>query len=1445
MATSVKGDDRPTGTLGERFAALWEGRGGEPPDLSGFLRGYPEASPSERLAVVLIDQGARWRAGLGRPVAEYLANFPDLATDPALAEALERGERTARGERVARVEATQDVGTAPPLNETPDLGWWPGEGPSPGLMVTMVEGVGGPGGGEQTLSGSGRTRATYDSPTMKGDDSESSLAFQLNTLAATEPGSSDPSAVPRHGSRFTIDHRLGTGGMGVVYQAYDHDRDEPVALKTMRRIDPLALYRFKQEFRSLADLSHPNLVNLYELIALGEVWFFTMELVPGVDFIRHVRARPGVAPGDPVSTPGPPGPELEARLRPAVRQLAEGVAALHDAGKLHRDIKPPNVLVTDGGRVVLLDFGLTADLGRSGLLSLVGERVVGTVGYMSPEQALGQALSAASDWYSVGVMLYEALTGVLPIGGSPEDVLADKLRIDPPPPVDVAPWVPADLNALCVDLLRRDPAARPSGAEVLARLSADPPPARPGPARGDRPAAIPLIGRERHIEALNAALTEVKAGHPVVMFVSGRPGSGKSALLQSFLGELPDEDGAVVLSGRCYERESVPFKALDSVVDELSRYLTTLPADEVRALLPRDVALLARMFPVLQRVEGVAAAPGAGAEAADQQEIRRRAVAALRELLAAIGRDRPLVLAIDDLQWGDPENAELIDELVRPPGAPVMLLIGSYRTDAAEDSPLVRELLRSGVGGPRRRELAVGALTNVESRELALALLGRNDPVARAEAHVVARESQGNPFFIDELAKHIQAGGGLSGRGASADRLSLVEVIWGRVNRLPDEARRLLEVVAVSGRPVSLHDACQAAGLGVGGRAAAAALRVGRLVRGTIRPNRDEVETYHDWVRETVVAHLPAEVAAGYHLRLAQVLEAGGRADAETLAVHYQGGGWTDRAAENYARAAEKSVTTLAFSHAAALYRLALRLRPGRAGDAEAVRLRTRLADALADAGRGHEAAIEYLDTSASAAAADALELKRRAALQFLISGHVDDGFGLLRTVLDARGMSMPSSPTGALLALVRRRAWLRVRGLDFTARDATQVSAELLSLIDLCWSAGAGLSLIDPVRGADFQTRGLLLALKAGEPYRVARALTLEASTVSLGGRTAAARAAALLARAEDVARPLDHPHLDGLLALSRGVSALMLGRWKDACRWFARSEPLLRDRCTGVTWELDTVHNLWLWALTFLGDLPELRRRWQAFLKEARERGDLYAVTTMNTYYMALLRLADDEPARALAETDGVMARWSRQGYHLQHASALRARATVALYRGEAKAAWGMVRDEWPRYRRSLLPRVQWLRVQMTELRARCALAASDSSPNPGALLRGAERDARALKRERVNWASAHASLIRAGVVDRRGDRLGATALLHVAITGYDDSGMRLHACACRRSAGQLLAGEPGHALVTQADDALAAQGVRKPAAFAAVIAPWFSDESGKTSTSFGRSSDTSPGF
>jgi serine/threonine protein kinase len=1211
--------------------------------------------------------------------------------------------------------------------------------------------------------------------------------------------------------------------MGIVYRAYDRNRDQMVALKTMPWLSSTVLQRFKREFRALADLSHPNLVRLHELVSDGRNWFFTMELLEGKNFLAYLRARsPGASRTNPTPTISP---AQQARLRDALRQLTEGVIALHDAGKLHRDIKPSNVMVTEQGRVVLLDFGLVAELEGTNQHESTEPRVLGTVAYMAPEQADSQPVSAASDWYSVGVMLYEALTGRVPFRGSPLEVLALKQGPEPPPPHSLVPQLPEDLDQLCMALLQREPSLRPSGREVLQRLGSASQRSQPeAPARLPS-GRMPLVGRERHLDFLRAAYAATARGKTVLVHVHGRSGEGKTALIEAFLDELAEQNEALVLSGRCYERESVPYKALDSLIDALVRHLRHLPSMEAQVVLPRDVLSLSRLFPMLQSVEPVKALPKRSVEVPDPQELRRRAFIALRELLARLGDRKPLVLFIDDLHWGDVDSAALLSELLRPPDSPVFLLLGCHRSEDAATSPFLREFVGTNQGKDDhidRRELVLEALTLSEAEALATELLGPGDPSLQAQAAAIARESGGTAIFVHELVRHARTER-TTDQPAVPGEIAFEAVLWTRIERLSPQARRLLEIVAVSGRPLGRSEAFRAAELDADGWTALADLRSGRLVRATAPGERDEIETYHDRIREAVLAHLAPSASETHHRRLAMALEESGRADPETLAVHFQGAKAFDRAGENFALAADRAATALAFDRASKLYRLALGLQPLQ--PEEEYTLRMRLGDALANAGRGAEAAREYLAAATLALHVNRLEPRRRAALQLLISGHVDEGTSTLADVLASVDMSLPSTRGRALASLLWHRALLRLRTPRFRRVDESQVSKAALTRIDLCWTAVAGLSAVDPVMGALYQSRGLLLALRAGEPHRIVRAMAMEAIHLSTAGGPSCRRVSHLLNLAGPLAECVDNPHSKATTALARAIAHFFLGEWRSAGEEFDRAEAMLRDHCSGVFWELDMAQHFSLHSLIQRGELNLARQRLPILLLQAQERGNLYSEGNLNTYLMMMLKLSDDDSEEIDRHMASVMQRWTQKGFSTQHSLVFKACLHYHLYRQDVTAACSLLATTWPGYERSMLPRFQMIRIAMYEARARCVLAAAAESPNPKALLRSAECDARRLQREQRPWAGAFAKFIRAGVAIRRAEFGKATELLTQAATAFDVADMNLNAAVARRCLGELIGGERGESLVAEAEAWMAMQQIRHPARWAAMYAPGYS--------------------
>jgi serine/threonine protein kinase len=228
----------------------------------------------------------------------------------------------------------------------------------------------------------------------------------------------------RDPSRYVVRHLVGAGGLGVVYAVDDRLRDQTVALKTLRRLDPDSIYQLKREFRNLADVAHPNLVTFHDLCIDDDHCFFTMELVDGDTFVDYVRRPEG---------------DREDRLRRALPQLIAGVEELHRRGIQHRDLKPSNVLVNGDGRVIILDFGLTSPL----LAETAGRgELAGTPAYLAPEQCLGVAGTHASDWYAVGATMYHALTGTTPFTGTIRDVIQRKTTEDPPHVLQAAPDAP-------------------------------------------------------------------------------------------------------------------------------------------------------------------------------------------------------------------------------------------------------------------------------------------------------------------------------------------------------------------------------------------------------------------------------------------------------------------------------------------------------------------------------------------------------------------------------------------------------------------------------------------------------------------------------------------------------------------------------------------------------------------------------------------------------------------------------------------------------------------------------------------------------------------------------------------------------------------------------------------------------------------------------------------
>ena len=1239
----------------------------------------------------------------------------------------------------------------------------------------------------------------------------------------------DPSGPKVRLGRYEVRRCIGSGGMGVVFEAVSLEHGQRVALKTLRALTGPGLHRFKNEFRSLSGVVHENLVALHELAVEGREWFFTMEYVEGASFLEHVQSlgapRAPVYLGETLRVDETAPPSLEAplraeaprvgeglayptfhegRLRAALRGLAAGVAALHELGKLHRDLNSANVLVTPEGRVVILDFGLiTGGSRHRPSADGAADGISGTPGFMSPEQAAGKPATPASDWYGVGVMLFEALTGQLPFRGSLMRMLRNKQREDAPRPSTLVAGVPADLEELCAALLDRRPEQRPRAEDVLRRLGVEKSRvfARGGAADGR------LVGRRDELGVLEGAYRAAGAGTPARVLVQGPAGIGKTALVGCFVEGLVEREGAVVLRGACCAREAIPHRAVDALVDALALHLRTLPKAEARALLPPSARDLVRLFPVLEGVAVIADLPARSRPLDDAEELERTAFAALAEVLGRLSRARPLVLWIDDVAEGTPGEARRLASLVAParePGARAPLIVFGCAPEGA--SALVAAL--GGADGLRRIEL--GPLPPADTLSLARHALLRSGTAPEA-AELLARASEGNPALVDELAQWIAA----DPVAALADGVSFERLVAVRLERLPDAARRLVEVLAAVGAPLSLAVALAVARVEAHADATVLLLTASRLARARGIHASDAIEVHDLRLGAAVAARLPAAARRAILVDVARALAAQPGFDAELVADCYHRGGDLDAATAHAASAARRAVEARDFDRAALLCDHALGWNPS---PAAARALVIRRAAALADAGRGAEAGRGFLVAAAGALPDEALDLRRRAAEHLLVGGRVDEGLAVLRPVLDAHGIDYPETPRRALLALLSRLLLLRLRGTALSLPAGRPGSPGEAGRIDAAWSAGKGLSASDPMRSAVFMVEALLAALASGDVDRTARGLAFVGCLLAYeGGAPQEEHGHELIEEASRIARRTGDPYLMALTWGSGGVARLCAGRWREALARLDEGLALLEPRCTGVTWERNVYRTLGLQALFALGALRERTRRAEAWLVEARSRGDLHGEVEA-ALAAALGRLAAGEAAAARLEARRAAAQAWRGSFAFQHQAALWLETSSYLHEGRAAAAWERLAEGWPALDASQLLRIQRVRIDAVLLRGVTAEALSAvRRARSDELLRRADADASSLGRERRPHARAAASLVRAGTSRVRGDLPRALEHLRAAARGYEAIEMSLHAACARRAAGVLLGGAEGAALIRRADVVLRGEGIVEPARWA----------------------------
>jgi tetratricopeptide (TPR) repeat protein len=517
-----------------------------------------------------------------------------------------------------------------------------------------------------------------------------------------------PAGLPRRLGRYRVLKQIGEGGMGVVLLASDDALRRKVALKTLKRTDKSSRTRFLREARAAARVSHPNVCPIFEVGQEGRRPFLAMELLPGETLAARLRRGP-------LSVP---------EAMDLAQDLLAALGALHDAGIVHRDVKPSNLFLTPhGGK--LLDFGLARELPGDVARALASATdltrpglIIGTPGYMAPEQILGQPVDLRADLFAAGVVLYEVLAGRQPFQGeNVVQALAGTLY-EEPPSLEAAPELAA-LDAPIRRALAKKPAGRHDSAREMATSLRDA--AKVGAAGTPGPSREAFVGRQTELAWLEERLAAAAAGSGSVVFVTGERGVGKSSLVGQFLGRVRAVSAPItVVAGRCSESQG-PAEAFQPFLDAVGRVLTSRAHDHASALLRTYAPTICVQMPagLLPDPDGALHRQTAGAT-------KERLIREAGDFMEAACRAFPIIFFIEDMQWADPASVDLLHHVGYRVARQRILIVGAFRQADVDAS------------NPPLKRCALDLLARGAAQELSLATLTEENVGAYLEARFPA-----------------------------------------------------------------------------------------------------------------------------------------------------------------------------------------------------------------------------------------------------------------------------------------------------------------------------------------------------------------------------------------------------------------------------------------------------------------------------------------------------------------------------------------------------------------------------------------------------------------------------------------------------------------------------------------------------------------------------------
>jgi serine/threonine protein kinase/tetratricopeptide (TPR) repeat protein len=740
--------------------------------------------------------------------------------------------------------------------------------------------------------------------------------------------------------RYRIDAEIGAGGMGTVYQGFDLVLQRPVAVKVLIAKSGMGTQgraRLLSEAQSIAQLDHPNIVTVHDAGETEGIPFIVMQHVSGVS-LRQVSATNLV------------------QTLTITRQLCQALQHAHSQHIVHRDLKPENVLITNlpsdmtkasGDQtialdtldldltVMLMDFGLARS---EDLLAQTQDRsFLGTIAYISPEQALGNPVDGRSDLYSLGVMLYELVAGRLPFNTEdPIAMISQHLHAPVVPPSAYNEEIPAALDTLIQRMLNKEPDRRPASAEeilaVIEGLFAVHPTSLSAPSLSplERLVRGQLIGRERELSHAINQWHKVQSGESAVLLVSGEPGIGKTRLVREIVAHAKVA-GAQTLSGECYPEGGLPYAPISQIIDTAisSNGYFTSEGKELPNIVLADLITLTPTL--VYQFPGVPPNPPLD-PLAEQQRLFESMVYFCR----AISEQAPVLIVLEDAHWADHGTLAMLRHISRRAAHLNLrlLLVLTYREVELAEQRALNEVLADFHRERLAERIKLSRLNRDQTRDMLAVLF--QDEITPELLEGIYQETEGNPFFIEEVCKALIDEGKIYREEGSWQRLDMTEIhipqsvrltIERRVRYLPREVRDPLVQAAILGRIFdfdTLRDA-----IDIDEDALMEALEQAeraQLIEETGAAGGGTFSFSHALIPSTLTEELSGLRRRRMHQRAAQAIQELQPENYETLAHHFAEAADDERARQYYMQAGLRARSRYANQDAIQYFTLALEL---------------------------------------------------------------------------------------------------------------------------------------------------------------------------------------------------------------------------------------------------------------------------------------------------------------------------------------------------------------------------------------------------------------------------------------------------------------------------------------------------------------------------------------